>query len=173
MDLVVGRVAKAHGIAGEVVVDIRTDDPAARFAAGKTLRGRPRRGGAERPFVVESVREHGGRLLIRLTGVEDRNAADALRGTLFLVDVADLPPIDDPDEYYDHQLEGLTVRTVSGDEIGVITEVLHTAGGELLAIKRASGAEVLVPFVGAIVTSVSLTDGAVQIDPPDGLLELD
>lgn len=173
MDLVVGRVAKAHGIAGEVVVDIRTDDPAARFAAGKTLRGRPRRGGAERPFLVESVREHGGRLLIRLTGVEDRNAADALRGTLFLVDVADLPPIDDPDEYYDHQLEGLTVRTVSGDEIGVITEVLHTAAGELLAIKRASGAEVLVPFVGAIVTSVSLTDGAVQIDPPDGLLELD
>jgi 16S rRNA processing protein RimM len=173
MDLVVGRVAKAHGIAGEVVVDIRTDDPAARFAAGNTLRGRPRRGGAERPFVVESVREHGGRLLIRLTGVEDRNAADALRGTLFLVDVADLPPIDDPDEYYDHQLEGLTVCTVSGDEIGVITEVLHTAAGELLAIKRASGAEVLVPFVGAIVTSVSLTDGAVQIDPPDGLLELD
>jgi 16S rRNA processing protein RimM len=173
MDLVVGRVAKAHGIAGEVVVDIRTDDPAARFAAGKTLRGRPRRGGAERPFVVESVREHGGRLLIRLAGVEDRNAADALRGTLFLVDVADLPPIDDPDEYYDHQLEGLTVRTVSGDEIGVITEVLHTAAGELLAIKRASGAEVLVPFVGAIVTSVSLTERAVQIDPPDGLLELD
>jgi 16S rRNA processing protein RimM len=173
MDLVVGRVAKAHGIAGEVVVDIRTDDPAGRFAVGKTLRGKPRRGGVERPFVVESVREHGGRLLIRLSGVEDRSAADALRGTLFLVDVADLPPIDDPDEYYDHQLEGLTVRTVSGAEVGVVTEVLHTAAGELLAIKRGSGAEVLVPFVGAIVTSVSLADGTVQIDPPDGLLELD
>jgi 16S rRNA processing protein RimM len=173
MDLVVGRVAKAHGIAGEVAVDIRTDDPAARFTAGKTLRGKPSRGGVERPFVVESVREHGGRLLIRLAGVEDRSAADALRGTLFLVDVADLPPIEDPDEYYDHQLEGLTVRTVSGVEVGVVTEVLHTAAGELLAIKRESGAEVLVPFVGAIVTSVSLTDGTVQIDPPDGLLELD
>jgi 16S rRNA processing protein RimM len=173
MDLVVGRVAKAHGIAGEVAVDIRTDDPAARFTAGKTLRGKPSRGGVERPFVVESVREHGGRLLIRLSGVEDRSAADALRGTLFLVDVADLPPIEDPDEYYDHQLEGLTVRTVAGVEVGVVTEVLHTAAGELLAIKRESGAEVLVPFVGAIVTSVSLTDGTVQIDPPDGLLELD
>jgi 16S rRNA processing protein RimM len=173
MDLVVGRVAKAHGIAGEVAVDIRTDDPAARFTAGKTLRGKPSRGGVERPFVVESVREHGGRLLIRLSGVEDRSAADALRGTLFLVDVADLPPIEDPDEYYDHQLEGLTVRTVSGVEVGVVTEVLHTAAGELLAIKRETGAEVLVPFVGAIVTSVSLTDGTVQIDPPDGLLELD
>jgi 16S rRNA processing protein RimM len=172
MDLVVGRVAKAHGIAGEVVVDIRTDDPTARFAAGKTLRGRPSRGGAERPFVVESVREHGGRLLIRLSGVEDRSAADALRGTLFLVDTVDLPPIDDPDEYYDHQLEGLTVRTVGGDEVGVITEVLHTSAGELLAVKRTSGTELLVPFVSAIVTSVSLTGGTVQIDPPDGLLEL-
>jgi 16S rRNA processing protein RimM len=173
MDLVVGRVAKAHGIAGEVVVDIRTDDPAARFAAGKTLRGRLSRGGAERPFVVESVREHAGRLLMRLSGVDDRNAAEALRGTLFLVDVAELPPIADPDEYYDHQLEGLTVRTVSGEELGVIAEVLHTAAGELLAVKRGSGAELLVPFVGAIVTSVSLVDGIVQIDPPDGLLDLE
>jgi 16S rRNA processing protein RimM len=173
MDLVVGRVAKAHGIAGEVVVDIRTDDPAARFVAGETLRGKPSRGGVERPFVLESVREHGGRLLVRLSGIGDRDAADALRGTLFLVDVADLPPIDDPDEYYDHQLEGLTVRTVGGDEVGVTTEVLHTPAGELLAVKRSSGAELLVPFVSAIVTSVSLTDGVVQIDPPDGLLELE
>jgi 16S rRNA processing protein RimM len=172
MDLVVGRVAKAHGIAGEVVVDIRTDDPLERFAAGNTLRGRPSRGGAERAFVVQSVREHGGRLLIRFSGVDDRGAADALRGTLFLVEAADLPPIEDPDEFYDHQLEGLTVRTVSGADIGVVTEVLHTPAGELLAVKRVGGAELLVPFVSAIVTSVSLTDQTVQIDPPDGLLEL-
>ncbi|MCW2593130.1 MAG: rRNA processing protein RimM [Mycobacterium sp.] len=173
MDLVVGRLAKAHGVTGEVAVDVRTDDPAERFAVGKTLRGRPSRGGAERAFVIEAMREHGGRLLIRFAGIADRDTANALRGTLFLVDVADLPPTDDPDEYYDHQLEGLTVRTVGGDDVGVITEVLHTPGGELLAVKRANGPELLVPFVGAIVTSVSLTDGAVQIDPPDGLLELD
>lgn len=172
MELVIGRVAKAHGVAGEVVVDIRTDDPLARFAAGNSLRGRPSRGGAERTFVVQSVREHGGRLLIRFAGVDDRSAADALRGTLFLVDVADLPPIEDPDEFYDHQLEGLAVRTVDGAEIGVVTEVLHTPAGELLAIKRVGGTELLVPFVSAIVTSVSLADKTVQIDPPDGLLEL-
>lgn len=172
MELVVGRVAKAHGVTGEVVVDIRTDDPLARFAAGNTLRGRPSRGGVERTFVVQSVREHGGRLLIRFAGVDDRGAADALRGTLFLVDVADLPPIEDPDEFYDHQLEGLAVRTVDGADIGVVTEVLHTPAGELLAIKRIGGTELLVPFVSAIVTSVSLADKTVEIDPPDGLLEL-
>lgn len=171
MDLVVGRVVRAHGVTGEVVVDVRTDDPDDRFAPGIALRGRTGKGGAERRFVVESAREHSGRLLVRLEGVDDRNAADALRGTVFLVDSADLPPIDDPDEFYDHQLEGLLVRTTDGTEVGTVAEVLHTAAGELLAV-RTGEREVLVPFVGAIVTSVSLADQVIEIDPPEGLLEL-
>ncbi|OBI79633.1 ribosome maturation factor RimM [Mycobacterium sp. E740] len=171
MDLVVGRVVKAHGIAGEVVVDVRTDDPDARFAPGTSLRGRRPREDAERRYVVESVRAHGGRLLVRLAGVSDRTAADALRGTLFLVDSAGLPPIEDPDEYYDHELEGLQVRTAAGADVGTVAEVLHTAAGELLAVRTAGG-EVLIPFVSAIVTSVSLSDRLVEIDPPEGLLEI-
>jgi 16S rRNA processing protein RimM len=118
------------------------------------------------------VREHGGRLLVRLAGVSDRNEADGLRGTLFLVDTADLPPIDEPDEFYDHQLEGLRVRTVDGVDVGVVTEVLHTPGGELLSVRTESGKEVLVPFVTEMVPTVSLADSLVEIDPPDGLLEL-
>ncbi|WP_019739336.1 ribosome maturation factor RimM, partial [Mycobacterium avium] len=114
MELTVGRVVKAHGISGEIVVEIRTDDPAARFAPGNTLRAKPSRGGPERSCVIESAREHGGRLLVRLAGVTDRDAADALRGTLFVVDSAELPDIDEPDTYYDHQLEGLQVRTTGG-----------------------------------------------------------
>lgn len=177
MELTVGRVVKAHGISGELVVEIRTDDPEARFSPGNTLRAKLSRGG-ERSCLVESVREHGGRLLVRLAGVTDRDAADALRGTLFVVDSEDLPEIDEPDTYYDHQLEGLRVRTTAGEQIGVVAEVLHTAAGELLAVRREAGAagdenrEVLVPFVTAIVTSVSLDDGIVEIDPPEGLLDL-
>ena len=174
MELLVGRVVKAHGVGGEVVVEIHTDDPAARFASGSTLRAKDSRGGGqERSYVVAHVREHGGRLLVRLAGVDDRDAADALRGSLFVVDSDDLPPIDEPDTYYDHQLEGLRVRTTTGQDVGVVAEVLHTAAGELLAV-RADGrkGEVLVPFVGAIVTSVSLDDGTVDIDPPEGLLDL-
>ncbi|KUI28185.1 ribosome maturation factor RimM [Mycobacterium sp. IS-1496] len=171
MDLVVGRVAKAHGVTGELVVEVRTDDPDARFVPGAQLRGRAPRGGAERRYVVESVRPHGGRLLLRLDGVADRTAADALRGTVFLVDSEDLPPIEDPDEYYDHQLEGLLVRTVDGADVGRVAEVLHTAAGELLSVNTPEGAEVLVPFVTAIVPRVSLADGLVEIDPPEGLLD--
>lgn len=172
MDLVVGRVVKAHGVTGELAVDVRTDDPEGRFVAGAVLRGRPSRGGAEREFVIESVRAHGDRMLVRLQGVGDRDAADALRGTLFLVDSAELPPIEDPDEFYDHQLEGMAVSTTGGQPVGTVAEVLHTAAGELLAVRDPDGAEVLVPFVSAIVVSVSLADNAIEIDPPEGLLEL-
>jgi 16S rRNA processing protein RimM len=172
MDLVVGRVAKAHGITGEVVVEIRTDDPDTRFAPGTTLRAKPSRGGPERDYVVDSAREHSGRLLVRLDGVADRNAAESLKGTLFVVDTADLPPIEEPDEFYDHQLEGLRVVTTAGAQVGTVAEVLHTAAGELLSV-RTEDREVLVPFVSAIVTSVSLADQTIEIDPPDGLLELD
>jgi len=171
MDLVVGRVVKAHGVTGEVVVEIRTDDPDARFAPGTTLRAKPSRGGPEREYVVESAREHSGRLLVRLDGMTDRTAADSIRGTLFLVDSENLPPIDEPDEYYDHQLEGLQVVTIGGEPVGTVAEVLHTAAGELLSVRTEEG-EVLVPFVSAIVTSVSLTDRTIEIDPPEGLLEL-
>jgi 16S rRNA processing protein RimM len=171
MDLVVGRVVKAHGITGEVVVEIRTDDPDTRFAPGSSLRGRPSRGGPESRYVVESVRDHGGRLLVRLDGVADRNAAQALRGTVFIVDSQDLPPIEDPDEFYDHQLEGLQVVTTTGTAVGSVAEVLHTAAGELLSVRTEQG-EVLVPFVSAIVTSVSLAEQRIEIDPPEGLLEL-
>ncbi|MCW2561931.1 MAG: rRNA processing protein RimM [Mycobacterium sp.] len=171
MDLVVGRVVRAHGVTGELVVEVRTDDPDTRFAPGTTLRAKPSRGGPERDYVVDSAREHSGRLLVRLDGVADRTAADSMRGTLFLVDSADLPPIEEPDEFYDHQLEGLQVMTTAGTPVGSVVEVLHTAAGELLSV-RTEGGEVLVPFVSAIVTAVSLTDQTIEIDPPEGLLEL-
>jgi len=172
VELIVGRVAKAHGVTGELVVDVRTDDPELRFAPGAILRAKASDHG-EHNCVVTAVRRHGNRLLLRLEGVADRDAADALRGSLFVIDSEDLPPIDESDTYYDHQLEGLLVRTTGGRDIGRVTEVLHTAGGELLAVDRADAGELLVPLVTAIVTSVSLDTGIVEIDPPEGLLELE
>jgi 16S rRNA processing protein RimM len=94
---------------------------------------------------------------------------------LFLVDTSELPEIDDPDEFYDHQLEGLRVRTVAGLDVGTVAEVLHTGAGEILAVRPVAGdgPEILVPFVSAMVTAVSLADKLIEIDPPDGLLDLD
>ncbi len=172
MDLVVGRVVKAHGVTGELVVEVRTDDPDDRFAPGTRLRARPSGDGPERAYVIDSAREHGGRLLVRLAGVTNRDAADALRRNVFVIDSEELPLIDDPDEFYDHQLEGLRVVTTDGRLVGNVNEVLHTAAGELLSVTSETGAEVLVPFVSAIVTEVSLENQTIEIDPPEGLLEL-
>lgn len=174
MELVIGRVAKSHGVKGEVVVEVRTDDPDDRFAVGTILRGRlPRSNAAPVTHTVEAVREHSGRLLLRLVGVDDKSVADQLRGMLFVVESEDLPPSEDPDEFYDHELEGLTVAHVDGTVVGTVREVLHSAAGELLSIRPADGAraEILVPFVAAIVTSVSLENALIEIDPPEGLLD--
>jgi len=173
VELVVGRIAKAHGITGELVIDIRTDDPEGRFAPGNRLKLKASRGTSVREVVIQSMRPHGVRMLVRLEGVADRDTAEGLRGSLFVVDSAELPPIEDPDEFYDHQLEGLRVRTIDGVEIGQVAEVLHTAAGELLAVRTEERREILVPLVSAIVLSVSLADGVIEIDPPEGLLELE
>ncbi|MBL1079094.1 ribosome maturation factor RimM [Nocardia sp. 2] len=176
MELVVGRVAKSHGVRGELVVEVRTDEPELRFAPGNTLKGKLPRATQTQEFDVESAREHSGRLLVRLDGVNDRTAADALRGMLFVVDTADLPPSEDPDEYYDHELEGLRVELGDGTLVGTVREVLHSAAGELLSIKASeayppAGREILVPFVNAMVPTVSIADGLIVIDPPEGLLD--
>lgn len=173
MELVVGRVIKAHGITGELVVDVRTDDPQERFAPGNRLQLKASRGQSPpREVQVEASRPHGNRLLVRVVGVVDRDGADGLRGNLFVVDSTDLPALDDPDEFYDHELEGLAVRTVHGEEVGSVSEVLHTGAGELLSVRTPDGREVLIPFVSAIVTAVS-REGGVEIDPPEGLLDVE
>lgn len=169
MQLVIGRVGRAHGIRGDVAVEVRTDDPDTRFEAGSVLATDP----AERgPLTVAGARWHSGRLLVRFDGVNGRDAAEALRGTLLVVDSADLPPLDDPDEFYDHELLGLAALLPDGSTLGEVTDVVHGAGGDLLVIARPDGRETLVPFVGAVVPTIDLGAGHLRVDPPEGLLDL-
>lgn len=174
MELVVGRVVKSHGVRGELVVEVRTDSPEERFAPGTRLLGRIGKGNTarDREVTVEAARNHSGRLLVRLGGVGDRDAADALRGMLLLVDSDSLPEPEDPDEFHDHQLVGLRVLDTAGAGLGEVTEVVHTPGGELLAIRLAGGTDALVPFVLEMVPEVDLAAGTCVIDPPEGLLDL-
>lgn len=172
MDLVVGRVAKSHGVRGEVMVDVRTDEPDVRFAVGSVLRGRKSTGKntfVESNYTVTAARNHSGRLLLTLAEVGDRDTATALRGLLFLIDADDVSSGDDPDEFYDHELQGVPVRTVGGDDIGSVTDIVHLPAGDLLSVAMTDGREVLIPFVKAIVPVVSRE--LIEIDPPDGLLD--
>jgi 16S rRNA processing protein RimM len=170
MHLAVGRIVRPHGVRGELVVEVRTDDPGERLAAGAVLATEPATAG---PLTVARTRWHSGRLLVTFERVADRNAAEELRGTLLLVDAADLEDPRDPDEFRDHQLIGLIVIAPDGEDVGTVADVLHY-GQDLLVVagsgKRA-GAEIMVPFVSAIVTDVDLAAGVLRIDPPAGLLD--
>src|SRR3954447_4725243 len=172
--LTVGRIGKPQGLRGEVTVEVRTDSPDIRFAAGSVLLTDP----AERgPLTVESTRDQNGRLVVSFEGVRDRTHAEQLRNTLLQVDASDVPPSDDPDEFHDTQLVGLAADLVDGARLGEVTEVLHLPHGDVLVVRRdlagAEGAaEVLVPFVKAIVPEVALVASRVVIDPPEGLLDL-
>jgi 16S rRNA processing protein RimM len=168
-DLVVGRIGRPHGVLGAVTVEVRTDDPDERFRPGAVLRTDPVERG---PLTVRSVHGRSGGLVLAFEGVDDRPGAEALRETLLVIDMASLPALADPDEFYDHQLVGLAAVLTDGTAVGTVADVVHTGGGDLLAIADAAGAERLVPFVRAIVPRVDLPGGRVVLDPPDGLLEL-
>ena len=169
MQIAVGQIGRAHGIRGQVAVVVRTDEPDVRFVPGTTLATEPPERG---PLTVAATRWHSGRLIVTFDGVRDRNAAEDLRGTLLVLDSAQIPVPDDPDEFYDHQLIGLGVVTAAGDAVGEVTDVLHH-GQDLLVVRRGHGTagEALVPFVSAIVTDVDVPGGRLVIDPPPGLLD--
>jgi 16S rRNA processing protein RimM len=169
VQLVVGRIARAHGIGGEVAVEVRTDMPDLRFAPGVRVDTDPPERG---PLTIRRTRWHSGRLLVDFDEVPDRSAADLLRGTLLVADSTTSPSPDDPDEYWDHQLAGLRVMTIAGDSVGVVEDVVHPPGADLLVVRRPDGGEVLVPFVRAIVPDVDVSRGHLVIDPPEGLLDL-
>ncbi|HLM06625.1 MAG TPA: ribosome maturation factor RimM [Blastococcus sp.] len=171
--VVVGRIGRPHGVRGEVTVEVRTDDPDQRFVPGAVFRTDPASRG---PITVTGVHWHSGTLLLRLEGpdgkpIADRDAAEAVRNTELLVEVADLPQLEDPDAYYDHQLVGLAARLPDGTALGEVAAVRHEAQ-DLLVVRRAGAADALIPFVAALVPTVDLDGGFVVVDPPEGLLEL-
>jgi 16S rRNA processing protein RimM len=170
MQLVVGRIARPHGVRGELAVEVRTDDPELRFAAGAVLATEPAAAG---PLKIVRARSHTGKLLLTFDGVADRDAADGLRGVLLVVDSADLEDVADPDEFRDHELIGLAVYGPGGEHVGTVTDVLHH-GQDLLVVAGTgarAGAEIMVPFVTPIVPEVDVRGGRIVIDPPAGLLD--
>lgn len=180
MELVVGKIGRAHGLSGEVGVEVRTDRPDLRFAPGAVLTARPV---ARGPLTVAAIRWHSGRLLVRFDGCADRTAAESLRGIELIVQVAeagaadttgaaDDAPADDDDAFYDHQLVGLRAVDADGVELGSIREVQHLPAHDLLVLTRRGAADALVPFVAEIVPDVDLAAGTVTVLDPGGLLDL-
>ncbi|HET6625494.1 MAG TPA: ribosome maturation factor RimM [Nocardioidaceae bacterium] len=178
-EVVVGRIGKPHGVRGELSVELRTDEPDRRFGHGAVLAtqtphgGPPHSEGRPEHLTVAGTRWHQSRLLVTFVEVRDRNQAEALRGLLLAAAVDGSETPDDPEEFYDHQLVGLSVLTTDGVEVGRLTEVLHTSAQDLLSITAHDGREILVPFVAQLVPTVDVPAGRLLVADRPGLLNAD
>jgi 16S rRNA processing protein RimM len=168
MQVVVARIGKAHGLRGEVTVQVLTASLGDRFVPGASFVTEPATAG---PLVLRSARDHNGVLLLGFEHTEDRTGAEALRGIRLLGDV--LEDDGDEDSWYERDLVGLKAVTVGGDEVGVVTALESRPTQDLLVLRLSDGREALVPFVSEIVPDVDLEGGRIVLDPPAGLLDLD
>jgi 16S rRNA processing protein RimM len=146
--VVVGKVTRAHGLKGEVSVEVRSDNPD-RFVAGGPLLLED-----GRSLVIARTHQHGKRLLLTFVGIEDRTGAQALAGRLLMVPEAWLPDLPEG-EYWPHQLEGCSVTTESGRELGVVVDVIANPANDLWVAQDEDGKETLIPAIRDVVAEVS------------------
>lgn len=167
MELTVAKIGRAHGLRGEVALDLRTDDPEQRFAVGQVLRTVPAEAG---PLTVTASRIQNGRWHVTFAELTDRTAAENARGIELVVD-ADVS--DEEDAWYPHELNGLRAELTDGTVVGEIIGLEHLPASDMLVLRETDGTRTLVPFVRVMVPIVDVAGGKVVLDPPGGLLARD
>jgi 16S rRNA processing protein RimM len=165
---VVGRVARPHGLRGDVVVNPETDFIAERFRPGATLWTRS--AGREEQLTIASARVQNGRPVIGFEGLSSIEAVERLAGLELRVPETSLQPLE-PGRYYEHQLVGCAVETANGEAVGTVVRVESGAGGSRLVVDGPRG-EILVPLAAEICVDVDVAARRIRIEPPEGLLEL-
>ena len=166
MQLVVARIGRAHGVRGEVTIEVRTDNPEERFQIGSVLQTDPAHIG---PLKIASVRNHNGTLLLTFVGFEDRNSVEPLRNVLLISEVEVTQPGQDSDEFHVSQIIGSRVLDEAGLEVGVVIDVLQLPSQDTLVVER-NGEELLVPFVHKHVPVVDVKNGEIRIANMEGML---
>lgn len=167
MSQVAARLGKPHGIHGEVTVEVRTDDPDARFVPGAVFTTDPDIG----ELTLERARWHRDRLLLTFAEVPTRTRAEEVRNTLILVDAED-DEVED-DVWTVEELRGLEVHLAAGGLVGTVTDLTVGVMQDLLHVETTAGEDVLVPFVEEIVPEVDVETGRVLLTPPPGLIDGD
>ena len=165
---VVGRIARAHGIRGQVIVNLETDFPEERFQPGAELY--IERNGTVQSLRLTTVRFHRDRPVVGIDGVDTMNDAEALAGSELRVPrgcLAALPAR----TFYRHDLIGCSVETAGGQRVGTVRDVEGTLAGSRLVVDGADG-EILIPLVTEICRTVDVKTKRIVIDAPEGLLDL-
>jgi 16S rRNA processing protein RimM len=164
----VGRIARAHGIRGQVIVNAETDFLEERFHPGAELFVECR--GVVEPLTLTTVRFQNGRPVVGVAGIETMNDAQTLAGLELRVPIERLAQLP-AGTFYRHDLIGCRVETTHGEGVGIVEDVEGSVGGSRLVVKGTRG-EMLIPLVATICTLVDAGQKRIVIDPPDGLLEL-
>lgn len=169
--VIVGRVRKAHGVRGDLVVEALTDDPDGVFSPGRrlvagTVSGDPAKD--RRELTIVSAQPFKGGFIVHFDGIADRTIADTWRDRFLLAPASELEPLGD-DEVYIHDLLGMRVELESGEPVGTVEELYELPQGLTLDVRRQNGT-VLVPY-DRFVTSVDRDARVIRIDPPVGLLD--
>jgi 16S rRNA processing protein RimM len=168
MVVALGKVVGAHGVRGELRVVAYSGSLEALEGKDRVFLRLP--GGALRPHGLRGVKPHKGGFLVRLAGINDRDTARALAGSELALPEAELPPLAD-DEFYWFQLVGLEVETTSGARLGRVGEIMATGAADVLVVQREGSGELLIPATPEVVKRVSLAEGRMVIEPPEGLIE--
>jgi 16S rRNA processing protein RimM len=164
MQLVVGRIGRAHGVRGDLFVEPFTDEPDKRFASGAQLET------SDNQFVtVHDTKWHSGKLVVHFVGVNDRTAAEGLRGLELTADVDPQELPEEEGEYYDRQLVGMDV-VMDGAVIGIINDVIHLPAQDLIEFSMQDDRRILIPFVNEFVPDVDVASNTMTITPPNGLI---
>ena len=164
MQLVVGRIGRAHGVLGEATVQVQTDDPDVRFKVGAKLsldNGKD--------LTIRSARWHNQILLLAFDGIIDRNQIEELRDQMISAEV-DITSLS-PGEYHYQQLLGCRVFLQSNELIGEVDEIVKLPGQDLLSVAK-NGKKVLIPMVKKIIISIDVSAKKIVVDPPEGLLDV-
>ena len=174
--IIVGRVRKAHGIRGEVVVEVITDEPGAVFASGRRVFAGTATGDLapnRLELHIGSTRPFNEGLLVGFAEVPDRNAAETWRGRYLLLPADELPPPDE-NQVYVHDLVGMRVELVGGEPVGTVEEIYELPQGLAIDVRRAAPREqetVMLPYDDRTVASVDKAERVIVVTPPEGLLE--
>jgi 16S rRNA processing protein RimM len=171
MRIAIGIIRKPHGVRGEASVEPWTDSVDRFDEVGEVTLVSPDES-ESRQVRIESVRSHAGRALVKLEGLDTPEAVDLVRGWTLEIPAEDARKLD-PDEYFLHDLVGLTLVDAAGRERGVVTALEEGGGGILLNVKRPDGRRFDLPFAADLCTEIDLANRRIIVSIPAGLDDLD
>jgi 16S rRNA processing protein RimM len=162
----VGRIVGVHGIKGYVKVHCEADSFSVLDHGHCVIIRDPK--GASRELKIEDARPQGRMLLLLLSGVFDRTAAEMMRGSDLLVEKSSLPELE-PDTYYWADIAGMSVVSVDGRSLGTVESLIETGSNDVYVVKTPDAGEILIPAIASVVLEIDLNRKIMRVDLPDGL----